>query len=245
VVLTLEINDFINNMYTGGAGLVFCFLKIYQSFRQKASPAPLTPVPDKYHNVKLGTENTKEYTGKYDINYEELFESKKQPYRKSQIKSWSYYNHTPGSHIDGDASKELQTRSIDALITASKAHKLNLRDTAHVLAIAGWESGFKPYAAAGTTSAAGLGQFINKTGIKYGLNDKTRWDIDAQAHALVKHFKDNQLRVKNKDLSEAYIYKFHHDGEYSALHKGEGLGISMKHIYPKIEPYSKLIKNTF
>jgi putative chitinase len=54
-----------------------------------------------------------------------------------------------------------------------------------VLAIAHTESGFNPDAAAGTTSASGLGQFVDKTGEAYSLNDNNRWDVNAQADSLV------------------------------------------------------------
>ena len=154
-----------------------------------------------------------QHKGKYDIKYEELFARRGAAYRKDRIAKYSYYYHSPGSPIaGGDASSELQIPAIDALITASKENKLTCRETAHVLAIARHESGFNPYAAAGTTSATGLGQFVEATGIAYGINKETRWDLEAQARALVEHFFKNKEIAEKRKLPEEYIYKFHHDG---------------------------------
>jgi putative chitinase len=134
---------------------------------------------------------------------------------------------------------------IDAIISAAKEQKLSLRDTAHLLAIARHESGFNPYAAAGPSSASGIGQFIEATGQMYGLTNVTRWNIDAQAHALVRVFKDYQVKVRDNNLSESYVYKYHYDGLNSKVDKGKGLAIGKKDVYPQIEPISKAIENIF
>ena len=209
----------------------------------------------KYYEVKQAVQDTLDiieplklssekdiYKGIYDINYNALFSSKGKGYRKEKIVSHSYYYKTPGSPIDGDASKELQMRSIDALITAAKEHKLNLRDTAHVLAIARHESGFNPYAAAGTTSACGLGQFINDTWKDYHYKTEDRWDIKCQAEALVKHFKNNQKKIIIMKLPETYIYKFHHDG---SMGEYGGLEIGQRDVFPQISKISENLKNIF
>ena len=69
----------------------------------------------------------------------------------------------------GDAPPEVQKKVIDTIISKSTGYGLSTRETAHVLAIAYVESGFNPDAAAGTTSASGVGQFIYDTGKSYGL----------------------------------------------------------------------------
>lgn len=102
------------------------------------------------------------------------------------------------------------------------------------------ESGYNPYAASGFTSASGLGQFILKTGKAYNLNDSNRWDINAQSNALVKYFIYNKNLAKN--LSESYIYKFHHDGP---IKNYGGLALSNKYILPKIGNIQNVIHKLF
>jgi hypothetical protein len=142
------------------------------------------------------------------------------------------------SHIAGDASPEVQSRVIDALIEASQRAGLGTRETAYVLAIARLESGFNPDAAAGPTSAYGLGQFVEKTGKAYGITDANRGDVTKQAEALVAHFQDNARLVAKRGLGEEYIYKYHHDGP------GEdfgGLAISQKRVMPVVDGYEKFV----
>ena len=181
--------------------------------------------------------------GQYDIDYDALLVKKPgAAYRKNKIVSNSYYSESPGSPIWGDASKELQIESIDALITASIKHGLNARDTAYVLAITHVESGFNPNAAAGITTATGLGQFIDDTGLGYGLNNSNRWEVSAQADALVRHFIDNKALANKRNLPEQYIYKYHHDGptrDYG------GLALSNKKIIPKLGDITNAIRKIY
>lgn len=172
--------------------------------------------------------------GEYNVDYDMLIV--KHPgsgYKKSQVVSYSYYNQSPGSPIWGDADRKTQIEAIDALISASIKSGLNVHDTAYVLAIAYVESGFNPYAAAGTTSATGLGQFVVNSGRIYGINESNRWNISKQAEALVGHFLDNKAQVIRKNLSESYIYKFHHDGPNSLQKNSIGLQIANEKIIPK------------
>lgn len=182
-------------------------------------------------------------SGKFDIDYDALIvKHPGSPYRKSQIVPHSHYYQTPGSPISGDASKDTQIEAIDALITASKSKGLSSRETAYVLAIARHESGFNPYAAAGTTSASGLGQFVDGTGYEYNLGDANRWNINEQAEALVNHFIDNKALTTKKRLPESYIYKFHHDGPTGNY---GGLTLSKKFIIPKIGGFIHVIQKVF
>lgn len=159
-------------------------------------------------------------------------------YRDSQIVSYSHYLDdivsSPGrvsgrSRRWGDASTETQQASVNSLIAASRDKGLTTRETALVLAIAGIESGYNPDAAAGTTSASGLGQFTDQTGKAYGLNKSNRWDVNAQANALVAHFLDNKRLADSRGQGEEFIYKYYHDGP--SLDYG-GLAISRSEVIP-------------
>ncbi|MGH8043492.1 MAG: peptidoglycan-binding protein, partial [Stenotrophomonas sp.] len=107
-----------------------------------------------------------------------------------------------------------------------------------VLAIARVESGFNPDAAAGTTSASGLGQFIDRTGKHYGLNNANRFDVDAQSDALVAHFVDNRNLARDRGQGEDYIYKYHHDGPTKDY---GGLGLSHRKVAPHLDEYEQFV----
>ncbi|SFG74762.1 Murein DD-endopeptidase MepM and murein hydrolase activator NlpD, contain LysM domain [Duganella sp. CF458] len=156
------------------------------------------------------------------IDYNVFYTQKRgAAYRDEQVKSYSHYkeavDHSPGrlagkSRIWGDASLEVQKAVIDKLIAAGKGAGMNVRRVAMLLAMVKIESGFNPDAAAGTTSASGLGQFINDTGRAYGLNNSNRFDVNASVKAVVKYFLANEkLATKNKK-PDVWVYKYHHDG---------------------------------
>lgn len=180
--------------------------------------------------------------------YDSMIQHRGAAYRSDQIKAHSHYREpidtSPGrlagnSRVWGDASPEVQSRVIDTLIDASRRAGLNPRETAYVLATARVESGFNPDAAAGTTSAAGLGQMINNTGSHYGLNNGNRFDARAGADALVAHFIDNRNLAQRRGQGEEYIYKYHHDGpsrDYG------GLGLSRSQVMPYVDRYEQFVR---
>ena len=167
-------------------------------------------------------------------------------YRSNQIESWSHYREPIDesrplhgqSRRWGDASPEVQSRVIDSLIESSRDAGLSPRETAYVLAIARVESGFNPDAAAGTTSASGLGQFIDRTGKHYGLNNANRFDVDAQSDALVAHFVDNRNLARDRGQGEDYIYKYHHDGPTKDY---GGLGLAQRKVAPHLDEYEQFV----
>lgn len=179
--------------------------------------------------------------------HEGMIQRRGAAYGSDRIASYSHYREpiddSPGrlagnSRIWGDASPEVQSRVIDALIESSREQGLTPRETAHVLAIARLESGFNPDAAAGTTSAAGLGQFIDRTGRSYGLNGSNRFDAVAASGALVRHFIDNRNLARSRGQGEEYIYKYHHDGptrDYG------GLGLANREVMPRLDEYERFV----
>ena len=174
-----------------------------------------------------------------------LYASKGKAYKDSQIKSYSYYNDTIQgtgprgvSRIHGDASKEVQKTAIETIIAEGKKAGMNNDDIALTLAIARHESGFNPDAAAGTTSAHGLGQFVDKTGTAHGLTDENRWDINAQARALVEHTQENIERAKKNGRGRDYVYAYH-DGP--SLKYG-GLAYGKANVTPRVASFLKLVE---
>ena len=171
-------------------------------------------------------------------------------YRESQVVRWSHYDNaidrSPGraagnSRIWGDAPAATQAAAIQALVRASRAAHLDNHQTALVLAIARTESGFNPDAVAGTTSASGLGQFVDRTGAAYGLGNANRWSVDAQATALVHHFLDNQRLAQSRHQGDEYIYKYHHDGPSADY---GGLAISTREVMPRAAAYEALLNQS-
>lgn len=182
-----------------------------------------------------------------DSIYQDMVQPRGAGYRSDQIKPYSHYRE-PIDQSDGrlhgesrrwgDASPEVQSRVIDTLISSAREAGLSPRETAHVLAIARVESGFNPDAAAGTTSASGLGQFIDGTGNAYGLNNRNRFDVETQSDALVRHFVDNRELAQRRGQGEEYIYKYHHDGP---IRDYGGLGLSERKVMPHLDEYQRFV----
>ena len=129
--------------------------------------------------------------------------------------AWSHFNDP--SRDRSPVTAERKNLIINKIITASTEAGLSRRDTAYVLALVEFESGFNPNAANPTSSAAGLGQFIDSTGAKFQLADKTRWDVDTQITAVIKHFQENKAVATKNNLGESGIYGAHHDGAAGVL----------------------------
>ena len=184
------------------------------------------------------------------IDYGKLYDTKKSAYPESQIVKGSYYHKSPGSPIAGDVNQSTQKQVINKLIAECMANGLGLHDTAYVLAIARKESGFNPYAAAGTTSAFGIGQFLNGTCHDYSINDSNRWDLQMQVSSLVKIYIKNvarysKLKPQSSAYDEAYIYKLHHDGGRDLNVKGQGLQIARTQVLPMIKGIENVIRKLF
>lgn len=123
-----------------------------------------------------------------------LFSPKNHVYSSSQVTDNSYYDDpitfdgTGGvignSRISGDASAATQEASINAVIQAAASAELDAYDTALLLSILRHESGFNPDAAAGPTSATGLGQFTDATRTTFGLDDADMWNPSANQREI-------------------------------------------------------------
>lgn len=196
--------------------------KVYPTWYKKAleNIGVSTSTPRTPEMVNSELENVREDQLDYTVSKNIKLPGVGRGYKANQIKSYSYYNQPVveqgplrgRSRKWGDISEEGKREMISRIAEASRAEGLDPDDTAYVLAIAHIESGFNPDAAAGTTSAHGLGQFINRTGAHYGLSDSNRWNIDEQIRALIEHYKDNKKMAEKKGKGKEYIYAYHHDG---------------------------------
>ena len=137
------------------------------------------------------------------------------------------------SRLAHDANADVQKKVIDLIVQKSKDQGMSAKETAMVLAIAHAESGFNPDAANETSSASGIGQFLNGTGRAYGLTDKNKWDVNAQVQALVKHTKDNYAYVRKSGKPLSWVYKLHHDGLGASNNaKMDGILKASKNVLP-------------
>jgi len=113
------------------------------------------------------------------------------------------------------------------------------------LAVARVESGFNPDAAARTTSASGLGQFIDRTGRAYGLNAENRFELGPGVKAFLK-FLGETLKSARQQISSASpqdiyarSYGLYHDGP-SLAHGGEE--IARRNVLPMARVVSEWMK---
>ncbi len=180
--------------------------------------------------------------------YNDMVQPRGPAYRSENVKPWSHYREPIDTNDGrlhgesrrwGDATPETQSRVIDSLMDASRKAGLSSRETAYVLAIARVESGFNPDAAAGTTSASGLGQFVDRTGAHYGVNNANRFDVDTQSRALVQHYIDNRDLAQRRGQGEDHIYKYHHDGPSKDY---GGLAISRREVTSYLDRYQQFVE---
>ena len=160
------------------------------------------------------------------------------------VSSQSYYNEplkVEGfTRNAGGAPLEFQKKAIKTIIDVGRSLDATEEEIAMSLAIARHESGFNIYAAAKSTSAYGLGQFIDSTGKGYGLDSNNRDDLGMQAQALVQHTMDNFQRAEDRNRGLEYVYKYHHDGPTEDY---GGLSIGKKNVMPYYKKYLKLVKD--
>ncbi|WP_233800190.1 transglycosylase SLT domain-containing protein [Paraburkholderia sp. HP33-1] len=186
------------------------------------------------------------------INYEAIWVSHPAPaYKDSQIVSWSHYrlpiDTSPGriagnSRRGGDASKDAQIKVINYIVQKGRQYHLSREDIAMVMAMTRHESGFNPDAAAGTTSASGLGQFVDQTAGSYGINTNSqRFDAEQGADAMVRHYLENKRLATAGGATGRNVfvmtYAYHHDGP-SLAYGGKEISES------KVMPVFDLILNS-
>jgi putative chitinase len=149
------------------------------------------------------------------------------------------------SRLWGDASDDVQEHAIEAVVAASALFGLPQRETAHLLAIARVASGLNPDAADPESSRAGLAQFDDATAERHGLTGEARFDLEANAEALVRAFIEAKKLSQRRGGSaggrelETLIYKTIHDGP-----EGDhgGLEISRREVMPLVDQFQATLR---
>jgi murein DD-endopeptidase MepM/ murein hydrolase activator NlpD len=210
------------------------------------------------------------------IIYEYLAVSKGKAYKPEQIKPYSWLAIAPdiqkqpneiagNSRIWGDISPQDQGRVIDLIIEICTRYKLSYREIAYVLLMARVESGFNPDAAAGTTSAAGIGQYTRATieeaakpnlskhylGFQLDLSGLNVFDAQRGAFGILLSYLICRNRAQ-KDFPESVeknIYLYHHEGWYFQPKGKESSdnviavrGIIQTKILPLLDETERLLK---
>ncbi|WP_226790120.1 hypothetical protein [Rahnella sikkimica] len=182
--------------------------------------------------------------------YSALFSLKGKAYFDSQIISSSLLKTYPNidttkeikgnSRISGDIDEQSQRKVIDMLITIGARYKLTYKEISYILLCAYIESGFNPDAAAGTTSAAGIGQatiaFVDYTlqnsskrlGFTLDITGERIFDAELGCYAIIfalLRARDlvSDFYHSNDDDYWRWLYYLHHDGlgSLKQYHKNE------------------------
>jgi hypothetical protein len=159
------------------------------------------------------------------------------------VVSYSHYNdpipEEGFTRNAGGAPKEAQEKAIKTIIYTGKKLQATEEEIAMALAIARHESGFNIFAAATSSSAYGLGQFIDKTGKAYGLTQENRDDLEMQAQALIEFTQYNFDLTRKRGKGIEFVYKYHHDGPEK---NSGGLAIGRKNVMPYYPRFLKMIR---
>lgn len=174
--------------------------------------------------------------------YEYLAVTKGKSYKPESIKPYSWLSKEPkikkqpneiagNSRVWGDISPQGQALVIDLIIEICTRFKLGYREIGYVLLMARIESGFNPDAAAGTTSAAGIGQYTKATveectkpayskhylGFDLDLSGLNVFNAERGAYGILLSYFICRARAQEEFPSslEHNIYLYHHEGWYS------------------------------
>lgn len=163
-----------------------------------------------------------------------------------KVASQSYFNEPliegglrGNSRKAGDVAPAVQQEIVNRIINVGSQMGMSDYEIAYALATARHESGFNPDASAKSSSARGIGQFVNDTGKGYGITAENQWNADVQIQALLDHTVDNFETARKKGYGNEYVYALHHDGP--DLNSG-GLAIGKKNVMPFVPKYLDAIK---
>lgn len=174
--------------------------------------------------------------------------------RQFKAEPWSLYyspiDHSEGrlsgyGRMAGQASNEVQESVIQSILDASSA--LSAQDQAILLGIARIESGYNPDASAPSTSAAGVFQFVKRTGAAFGLSSPSDFfDAEKNIEAGIKLYIENSAILDARypglkgDERAAMLYALHHDGPSLAY---GGYDIAVKRLIPILESCKGVVAN--
>lgn len=208
--------------------------------------------------------------------YDFLRTGKGAAYKPEQIKRISWLHRKPTvdntagriagrTRVYGDIDSLAQDRVIDLIIEIAARYKMSYRDIAHILLFAKVESGFNPDAAAGTSSAGGLGQYTTGTveevakpsisksrlGFTLNLSDEYVFDAERGAFGVLLSYMICKEKASHHfpNAIEENTYLFHHEGwnfkpqrPSNPERVADVRAIISKKIIPHLVPLEKLLQ---
>jgi hypothetical protein len=235
--------------------------EVTEDFNEKLSKEMLTRFQSANDDVRVAEEDIKKYLKNLNQSVETLREKPsgglmsktaldlpknllgKKGTENNKVAPQSYYNdplEVEGfTRNAGGAPEAAQKEAISTIIEVGRTLQASDEEIAYALATARHESGFNKFAAAKSTSAYGLGQFVDDTGSGYGLTQENRDDLQMQAQALIEYTQYNTDLAEKRGQGLEYVYKYHHDGPTSDY---GGLSKSKKHIMPYVPQYLEIVK---
>lgn len=151
------------------------------------------------------------------------------------------------SRIWGDADLDVQAECIERIVRQLQDSDFSEDEICFALALVRCESGFNPDAAAGISSACGLGQFLDRTRAvlceRAGIENSDPFSVDLNVaclqETLEECFRFARKRASRDTLDYfAYAYAYHHDGP--KLNAG-GLEIARSKVLPWLETAKRCI----
>ena len=180
-------------------------------------------------------------------------------YRQSTIKPHSHYRDaikvgqdglTGRSRKWGDAELDVQAAVISRVVQMCREARFTERETCLAVALCRVESGFNPDAAAGTSSASGLGQFLDETratlSCRAGISSSDPFCVELNLvclrEALQEAFAFAAKRAeRGSDRYLVLAYAYHHDGP--ALDSG-GEQIAVSKVLPWLSKIKQCLRAT-
>lgn len=153
------------------------------------------------------------------------------------------------SRIWGDATIETQHTAIVLTTAILRANKFREEDIAFALCLLRVESGFNPDAAAGSSSASGLGQFTDRTrevlaeriGIDGKVATSNKFDAVLNILLLVPQLKECFDYARKAVGVNKYVaaYEYHHDGPSGG---SGGAEIAQREVLPRLQLAKEFLK---
>ncbi len=145
----------------------------------------------------------------------------------------------------GDANPLVQMQVMKMIL--EKSRDLGDADRAILLATARLESGFNPDAASPITSAAGIFQFVSKTGASYGLDKSNVFEAEHNIDAGISLYQDNVYKLPSRhkfsgldlEAKGELAYALHHDGPSLAY---GGREVAKEGLVPYLGGYLELVR---
>ncbi len=173
--------------------------------------------------------------------------------RSSVVKHSRYLTPVKGEGLRGksrrwgDADLSVQAECVNSLISDLRGAGYSKSEICFAVALWRCESGFNPDAAAGTSSACGLGQFLDRTRAvlckRAGVNDSDPFSVDMNIACTRETLKEcfafaRKYAPRDSTRYFEFAYAYHHDGPSA---DSGGREIARESVLPWLETAKRCI----